>query len=134
MSEHEDLLRELDTVAAFPLQGGAVARKAAAAIRKLEAERDAWKVDAQQYCQNADYWRAELQALREATSWRPIESAPKHKRLLVVGAQGAGYEIAHPYQIIEGGQWRWWSGNETLPFAPTHWMPLPAPPTREEEG
>ena len=64
--------------------------------------------------------------------WQPIETAPKKKRVLVVGAEGGRQEIAHIYQIVEGGRWRWWSGNDVLPFSPTHWQPLPAPPSEGE--
>jgi len=37
-----------------------------AEVERLTAERDNWQETARQFCQNADYWRAERDALAEA--------------------------------------------------------------------
>lgn len=65
-------------------------------------------------------------ALRSG-EWRPIESAPKDGRdLLIVDAR-----YGHPVRIGfwdegRGGVWSIWPGRERI--HPTHWRPLPASP------
>ncbi len=72
---------------------------------------------------------AEIEKLADARKWQPIETAPKNTPVLIwiLG------EIRHAY-LKSGGGWNHWltvSGKYGMPkdYPPTHWMPLPAPPT-----
>jgi hypothetical protein len=77
--------------------------------------------------------------------WREIESAPKDGTPILI----SGGTFCHPDSM--GGPepfrgvsiarwdrfWNEWSGNPTshddcLSHEPTHWMPLPPPPTQEQ--
>lgn len=74
-------------------------------------------------------------------SWQPIETAPKDVVRIYDAAQYGPYILAYP---INGGvaRVRWWqsTGDDTGRFCnflgdcgnayhPTHWMPLPSPPS-----
>jgi hypothetical protein len=65
------------------------------------------------------------------TPWRPIESAPKDGSWIVVGARLNG-ELWHVSSARYDGEYRkpWlnWDFDDPFYDAPTHWMPLPAPP------
>jgi len=61
--------------------------------------------------------RADNARLREAHSWRTIESAPSGVPILVFGSGSGSYEVV----AIDPGSFFY-------PEPPTHWMPLPAPP------
>ena len=73
--------------------------------------------------------RASLTAL--AATWQPIETAPHGKSLI-------GYTVKLPERWVRvglgarlrDGTWLWHQDVEWGPA--THWMPLPAPPTRAE--
>ena len=66
--------------------------------------------------------------------WRPIEAAPKDKEILLHVEVTVG-----PMLVVQGC---WFSVSQedegwidTLTgdvWTPTHWMPLPAPPTKEQ--
>lgn len=69
--------------------------------------------------------------------WQPIETAPKDRDVWLFGLA----EIWHgstPFECqAQGGwdpeEWRWMTTTfddrgQILWIAPTHWMPLPAPP------
>lgn len=71
--------------------------------------------------------------------WQPIETAPRDGTVILltyaddvlVGAWDAG-ESRYPWKYLDA-EWR--RGKGLVPFmnglashAPTHWMPLPAPP------
>ncbi len=75
--------------------------------------------------------RAALAALRE-DGWRPIESAPEYETLLVVNILGnmIGYgPRTGCYTTIKGHR-DWYDpyGGDKI-YEPTHWRPLPAPPS-----
>jgi hypothetical protein len=63
--------------------------------------------------------------------WQPIESAPKDGSWIVVGARLNG-ELWHVSSARYDGEYRkpWlnWDFDDPFYDAPTHWMPLPAPP------
>jgi hypothetical protein len=75
-----------------------------------------------------DTLRAELEGLK-AQAWAPIESAPKDEQITVA----AEFDCRGDWRIKQGhfdsnaGVWRVWGASWT----PTHWRPLPAPPTGE---
>lgn len=61
------------------------------------------------------------------SEWKPIESAPKDGRhiLIVCGRTRLGFY--HPADK----RWREYDGTGyglSLDFTPSHWMPLPEPP------
>ena len=62
--------------------------------------------------------------------WQPIETAPKDgKRVLVTD----GFEVCDAY-FRSGEWWQYECGDDwySVSINPTHWMPLPQPPTTEE--
>lgn len=65
--------------------------------------------------------RAALTSMGEG--WQPIETAPAHGRVLVVGGRHTEPEIVE----ADGP---WWTSREmiNLKAIPTHWQPLPALP------
>ena len=78
-------------------------------VKRLEGERDA--------------------ALARA-EWLPIESAPKgSKAILLIGPYPTGSGWSDVYQgwreIGAGDRWARWPHD----FKPSHWMPLPDPPS-----
>jgi hypothetical protein len=62
--------------------------------------------------------------------WQPIETAPKDGTRVILCAVDGNYpRVAEGYYQRDG--WHWstdenWRDSE---MAPTHWMPLPVPPT-----
>jgi hypothetical protein len=81
---------------------------------------------------------------RAASQWQPIETAPKDGREILVYCRG--YISEGPYTVaFQGKEWRaCWGGERVVeytsecyteykePLYPTHWQPLPDPPTKEE--
>lgn len=75
--------------------------------------------------------------------WQPIETAPKDKEVFigafvdgewVFGRSICFYEIGNEFEGEFYRGW-FWSADDCLKSVaeePTHWMPLPKPPTREE--
>ena len=65
--------------------------------------------------------------------WRTIETAPKDRTVVVlIGVtEGNGFTGGRPYRSdpwcgwFSDGEWQRWPH----PWPPTHWMPLPAPPS-----
>jgi hypothetical protein len=82
-----------------------------------------------------EQFRREIERLRAEREWRPIETAPKDGRTILV------YRRCHDWDVLGTA---YWAGSEHLAgwissgiheppgnlglAAPTHWMPLPAPP------
>ena len=80
---------------------------------------------------------AEVWAVAEMSDWQPIETAPKDGTLVLLfqlvppRMTGADHDIPHIYISS------WWKGNDLNPpnwkdhflGQPTHWMPLPKPPS-----
>lgn len=66
----------------------------------------------------------------EADSWQPIATAPTDGTPILVGWAGLKWEPTKVH--FEDGLWGMLTpafGFDPLPDAPTHWRPLPAPPT-----
>jgi hypothetical protein len=58
--------------------------------------------------------------------WRPIETAPKDEMVI-------GYEDGMMRLVLWEGEWKC-VGADVRPFwfNPTHWMPLPTAPRKDE--
>lgn len=68
----------------------------------------------------------------EEVVWQPIESAPTDGRSVLVfcpRASDHGYERIRLTWQKDGK----WQGANNTSWPPTHWMPLPAPPTKGGE-
>ena len=62
-------------------------------------------------------------------TWQPIDSAPKWKPLLVVANSVVQYAVV---QLCDNGKWMCLATEEEwYDFSPTHWMPLPVPPSNK---
>ena len=64
------------------------------------------------------------------TEWQPIESAPMDGKSILVTD---GFEVCDAY--FRGGDWwQYECGDDwySTSINPTHWMPLPEPPTIDE--
>ena len=64
------------------------------------------------------------------TSWQLVQTAPKDGRKLLMWAPGFGLDWLVLYWM--DGYWREPANSMGLKVVPTHWMPLPAPPTDEK--
>lgn len=67
--------------------------------------------------------------------WQPIETAPKNGRGAFWAA--AAYEVhgsgaMEPVYVDFYGDWRNLYTKQVIAWKPTHWMPLPPPPTTTE--
>ncbi len=74
--------------------------------------------------------KAEIDALKAAQQWQPIESAPKDgvTRVLVLIREGTE-ELIQTVAVRDTSNGCWissWTGEVLYP--PTHWQPLPPPP------
>jgi Protein of unknown function (DUF551) len=75
----------------------------------------------------------DLLALDIATTWRPIETAPKDGTLVLLYVPGSAImEIVFGRYDIDGDDGDWlmdWGNQGTVIDIPvTHWMPMPEPP------
>lgn len=61
----------------------------------------------------------EVKRLREATTWRPVETAPKDGTRVLIIAEHDG--CAHEARVIES---EWFGPHRS--YTPTAWMPLPS--------
>jgi len=69
------------------------------------------------------------------SEWQPIETAPKNYINVLVFDPGYGQVVAE-YHFSFGGMWvvsAYSTDNSQTGLEPTHWMPLPAPPTATGE-
>jgi len=67
--------------------------------------------------------------------WKPIESAPKDGRSILLAK--AGVWVGEGYWSDYDDTWREPNNNGTdewgWPLEPTHWMPLPPPPETTDD-
>ena len=72
--------------------------------------------------------QAEIDALKVAQTWQPIESAPMDARLVLLGvangSEWAGVHTAH----WSASKHAWMYSPDYAVPNPTHWMPLPPAP------
>jgi hypothetical protein len=66
------------------------------------------------------------------SEWRDIETAPKDGTEILVWRKGWGRHIARWVNEWGDKYFRLASGRDIL-GGPSHWMPLPDPPSRKEE-
>lgn len=70
----------------------------------------------------------------QVNTWQPIKTAPRDTKVIV-----SGFNFDDPKQgrwvdsaILTETGWAWnIEFSDAGPYPPTHWMPLPAPPTDE---
>lgn len=70
------------------------------------------------------------------TQWQPIETAPTGKRVLVCVASIQKHRCVIALKVGFGrtGDELWLAENmQPMTFHPSHWMPLPPPPTEGKE-
>lgn len=84
-------------------------------------------------------WREADEAIA-ACGWLPIETAPKDVKIILAKIGPILSTIPPSVWWVSSGWWspkwmRWWDGIEPSGFAgPTHWMPIPQPPTNAQSG
>ncbi|KAA8387660.1 DUF551 domain-containing protein [Acetobacter sp. DmW_136] len=80
----------------------------------------------------ADYYEDARIALAaaDAAAWRPIETAPQDGTHILVPMKFIGADVVS-YEL---GAWRETTNMLRLKDEPTHWQPLPAPPTGGGNG
>jgi len=75
--------------------------------------------------------KAAFIAGQKSTGWQLIETAPKD--IIIVGYYPAGDEVLDcPYFQMTGWDEDSWFGDTDLDYQPTHWMPIPEPPSDSE--
>jgi hypothetical protein len=62
-------------------------------------------------------------------TWQPIETAPKNAYVLVFAENTVGVARFHEYAYKPEGWWSWDWEPDAREIEPTHWMPLPIPPS-----
>lgn len=72
--------------------------------------------------------RVELERMRAqvAWAWRPIDTAPKDGRTVLLGRIGA--TRAYTGEYVTAGASGWWRDTHGQQREPTHWMPMPPTP------
>lgn len=116
----QEALTDARTVKLALYGGPVTGRQATDAIKRVIAKLD-----------------AALRAVGVAEQWRPIETAPRDGTplWLVEPGESFGLTVAHQYQgmwlhdSFGGDRWEEVRGGIAPVRQPTHWMPLPAPPT-----
>lgn len=74
----------------------------------------------------APYGNRYLEGKGMTMKWQPIETAPKDGRTKIL--------LKTPYSPngCEAYSNTWWTVGFSAECKPTHWMPLPSPPSRDE--
>jgi hypothetical protein len=118
-----------------------LANDAANEIERLRAGGCARDQTTTQYCAEVVARDAEIERLRAASQWRPIdENTPKNESVLVWWPRREYYgSCAYCAMLIDMGSGvRWMSYGVSIGRDvhedPTHWQPLPSPPTQEGGG
>jgi hypothetical protein len=69
----------------------------------------------------------------DTMSWQPIETAPKDGADILVATTWSfcGEELSAVWVDFSIGlnEWPVYQGRIDIPLPPSHWMPLPAPPS-----
>ena len=73
-------------------------------------------------------WRA--RTIIESDEWKPIETAPKDGTEILMWSQYDGIVVGHYSKSVWADGWIIYDArSDTIELHPTHWMPLPQPPT-----
>jgi hypothetical protein len=76
--------------------------------------------------------KAALQSSAKKQGWQPIETAPRDGTEILVSWHGwPSLEGDNSIEIAIFKEGVWWS-NDAVVSTPSHWMPLPPPPPKEE--
>lgn len=75
-------------------------------------------------------------AKQPAVEWQSMETAPRTGKVIIMygktrHAEFDHVDVGHWYKPYSKWAWHGYLGDE--PKQPTHWMPLPAPPTQTKE-
>ena len=111
-------------------------------IRKLAADHGVWRLSGSTW-DHADRLQSHIAALRAASTWQSIESAPKDGTEVLIYEFRDGQHIrqvakyVQSFKMKEGvwapAEWHWvevhGEGYET--YEPTHWTPLLASPAHD---
>jgi hypothetical protein len=104
--------------------------------------------------QNSDKWQdtqaahlrevtrltAEVERLRAALQWQPIETAPRDGTPILAREKGAGPAVYMMCAMWSGSELEGWripgarGWTNARWFHPTHWMHLPPPPALKENN
>jgi hypothetical protein len=95
------------------------------------AKNSKWNFDSSEYAKEIkEIAKAAWEAAQ--SQWRPIETAPKTKTILLLTE----------YEDVISGEWsfedrddpgQWFGWQEPLDQKVTHWMPLPQPPQEQQQ-
>lgn len=69
----------------------------------------------------------------DKAAWRPIETAPQDTAILVYRPRLRGRYFTERMEVDAYVDGRWARGERGLQ-PPTHWMPLPTPPSSDGDG
>ncbi len=71
-------------------------------------------------------WR-QIERWWMASEWHPIETAPKDGREVLIHGKGGMIKVCWR----DGDDWNWATDGTFVSaiYKPTHWMPLPEPPS-----
>ena len=72
--------------------------------------------------------KGEVERLRSAQAWLPIESAPKDNSWIL------GLMRTRRQAVVRSAGGGCWEDDSRLIRDPTHWLPLPSPPSAKEAG
>jgi hypothetical protein len=102
----------------------------AAAIAELFALVDS-------YAAERNRLQAACNQLRQEAAWRPIDTAPRDMKYILLGHDGENNDLGPWVEtgFNRGGWWCLESGGDFLlnsRFEPTHWLPLPQPPVKDK--
>ena len=81
-----------------------------------------------------------LEAEVERFAWQPIETAPKDTLVLLYGEPCGEIfgRFREPTIVVGANRYDYWAVDATdyyqVTVEPTHWMPLPNPPSQEGTG
>jgi len=98
------------------------------AIRHLNGNADLWEWRIGKSVANAG------QSIMSNNTWQDISTAPRDGTPVILGEAGAQPQLARWLSLPEGEGWFSFESdisgfNPWRAFPPSHWMPLPDPPT-----
>lgn len=110
--------------------------QAAEAEAEMGCDPDGCKAHIEAFSARAEAAEAEVSKLKAQVEWQPIETAPRDGRAILIAAYGAVHIVrwAHSMRSRRSARSFPWladeGGNAWRDDVPTHWRPLPAPPSQ----